>query len=345
MHMAWRTLERFDASSCLALAALCVVPLFTTEPATALALQPGDIITASFDVFPNEEGGDRGIVAIDAVTGAQSLVSVGSLTGGTGLLDSPQGIRVSPSGRIFLVDSGVNTGVRSLIVVDPESGSQEYVSTSGLLQDPVDLELENEETILILDRTSGFFRVDIGSGVQTPVFETGWSMCARGLALAGTIAFITSNGGGPCSIGRVLRVDLVGQSVEPLTTSPSWYGTSGVALTSEGRLYVSDFAEPRGIWEVDLVGDEDRPVAEVPGFGLASEASGSLVTTELGDRQVLRIHPATGEITIASAGGHLDPGFGIAVMPVPEPSWGLPLAIGIIGLARARRARRSALCP
>ena len=202
---------------------LCPGGLVAAWPGISWAglLQPGDIVVANRAA--------ESIVAVDPVTGSQTLISSGGDF--TNLTD----VAFSQSGQLFVTDQNASTGALGAVFrVDPVTGQQTLVSSGGLFIHPQGLIVASNGEILVANAQGGnIISVDPSTGAQS-VFATGGSPTALVEASNGDIFF--ADLGTP----SIVRVD----PVTRMETTVSFQGflsrPFGIALEADGNLLVAD---------------------------------------------------------------------------------------------------------
>ena len=111
----------------------CLATLVPAPGASALRLEPGDIVVAELRI----EGGGGGLIHVDPPTGKQRVLSSNDQAvnaGATELFDDPYDVTVTPRGRLLAAeeyDAG-DPSDGGVIGVNPRNGKQELVSSNAL---------------------------------------------------------------------------------------------------------------------------------------------------------------------------------------------------------------------
>jgi len=125
------------------------------ESFASSVLWAGEIAAEAADgrllvVDPGAFGGSGGLVAVDQVTGTQTVVSSG------GLFRGPWDVAVGPSGAAFVLDQTL----RAVVRVDIITGVQTLVSSGGLISSRAyGLGFDSSGDLLIADPGAGSFLV------------------------------------------------------------------------------------------------------------------------------------------------------------------------------------------
>lgn len=130
----------------------------------------GDLLVADFGAAGiSSTTADGRLVRINALTGAQSLVSSG------GNLVNPTDVAISGAGDLFVTEArrGIPTG-GAILKVDASSGAQSIVTGALPLVDPVALALDGSGNAFVAEENShgGFgslLRVDLSTGAITTI--------------------------------------------------------------------------------------------------------------------------------------------------------------------------------
>ncbi len=274
--------------------------------ATPAAAAPGDILVADFNAFPD---GGGGVIRVDPVTGARTILSAnGAPRTGPGFAD-PAGMALAPGGEVLVADLNAFGGPGGVIRVDPVTGARTTLSENlaplggPSFEDPSGIALDGNGDLLITDRSAfggssgGVMRVDRETGVRTAVSHNdapagGPSFVEPvGIALApnGDI-YVTDEDAFADNSGGVIRVD-------PVTGARTVVSANGAPAGGPS------FVEPVGV----LLGpDGDLLVVEEDGF---ADASGG----------VIRVDPTTGARTTVSANA----------APAGSPSFRQPYGIAL----------------
>jgi sugar lactone lactonase YvrE len=172
---------------------LLVVLTTITPYANGLTLNPGDILVSDYEAF----GGGGGVLRVDPVTGAQTVVSSG------GNFVEPIRIAISPIGDIFIFDQARE--VAAVIRVDPQTGVQTVVSSGGYFAEPTGIKIDPNGSILVVDPFAfpgagvdggAMIRVNPMTGAQTVVSSGGSFYRPDGIAVAPNGDIFVANRGG-----------------------------------------------------------------------------------------------------------------------------------------------------
>jgi hypothetical protein len=324
---------------------LSLAPL-PTPPASAVTLNPGDILVVDYGVDT--------VFQVNPTTGAQTPISSG------GNFIFPSDLTVDPQGRILVADTNCCGANRpgGVIRVDPATGSQTVLSSGGSFINPSGVAVEASGKILVADNQccggglGGVIRVDPVSGAQTMLASGGSFVDPEDVAVEASGQILVADagccGGGQ---GGVIRVNPTTGAQAVLSSGGSFLKPNAVALEASGQIVVADQTCCGGNGAVIRVhpstgaqtvvahgapagGIFDEPV------GIAVESSGQILLADFDcctndDGGVLRIDPSTGSKTVVSQdGGFFNPN-GVDVVPPPPPPSIQALTIDDTGIANA----------
>jgi hypothetical protein len=262
-------LKRSPGAAALLLALVCA------PPASA------DILVADSDAF----GGGGGVIRVDSLTGARTTLSENaSPPGGPSFVD-PLAVALAPNGDILVADQqAFGDAGGGVIRVDPLTGARTTVSENASppggpsFVDPFGIAVAANGDILIADQNAfgpgngAVIRVDPVTGVRTLVSENGSPTgpplfdAPFGITTAASGDILVTDAGAFGGGGGVIRVN-------PVTGA---------------RTTLSENASPTG-----------GPSFSDP-FGIAREASGSLLVADGGIDGIIRVDPVTGARTLVS---------------------------------------------
>jgi streptogramin lyase len=181
-----------------------------------------------------------GVIQVNAVTGQQSLISIG------GLLDEPTNSVLNGSGYLFVVDGAFGGLIGELVRIDLLTGEQSLVTSGGHLTRPHDLTLDANGNILIVDFDGRVVRVDPLTGQQTLV--------SSGLAARGLGEFCFASGIAVEADGGILVADACGPSgghvngsvirVDPITGMQTIVSLEGMFVDPFDVAVVNPIPEP-----------------------------------------------------------------------------------------------------
>lgn len=288
--------------------------LVGTGPAfipTAVMLDDAGMIIAA-DILANQ------ILRIDPLTGNRTIVSGDSLGSGP-MFTAPFDVIRAPDGAILVADGSVlSLGDSSKILrVDPITGDRTMVSGEGVgtgsesFRTASDMVLESTTTVLVTDGlTNVLFRVDLLTGDRTIVSGLG---IGGGPMIGGASAVTRAIDAGSVFLTQTERI----LQVDTSTGDRALVSGSGVG----------------GGPPFDFVSD------------IALAISGEILITDINENALFAVDAGTGDRSILSGMGvgsgpqFIDP-TGIFVVPIPEPSSGVLLLIGLLAPA-ALIAKRS----
>jgi Ca2+-binding RTX toxin-like protein len=179
-------------------------------------------------------GGGGAVIAVNRVSGEQSLVSNNSLSP-TALFVNPFGIAVERGGTILVADpdspAPVSGTKGAIIAVDPATGAQKLVTTNdtsqtGLFADPLGVAIETPGTLLVANTAgdptaNGVILVNRSSGQQYGLATEGTFAAPSGIAMdldgKALVADSAAFGGG----GGVIRVEPTTGSQSTVSGNPN----------------------------------------------------------------------------------------------------------------------------
>jgi sugar lactone lactonase YvrE len=201
-----------------------------------------------------------------------------------------EGITVGPDGTLYTGDE-----FGHVYRIEPEDGSHERITTIDGWALGLCVDGDSRLYVCAYDRGS-IVRIDPASGgVETYCDGLGlpnWPVFGPD----GTL-YVSDSGseeaGGPAA-GRVLAIAPEGGRAEALPLRPLAFA-NGMALASDGSLYVAESYEPRVVRVRD---GQLETITELPGTvpdGLALDEAGGLIVTSYQPNRVLRLPPSGGE--------------------------------------------------
>jgi DNA-binding beta-propeller fold protein YncE len=305
------------------------------SPVSAIPLAPGDLLVTD---VAGPTGVDK-IIRVDPVSGEQTVITSG------GLLGSPVGIALDANGQILAINQE-GSGGAWIVRVDPATGSQTPVTSGGLFSRGIGLALDDSGNIFASDDAIGIIMVDPLTGSQS-------------LLSSGSFWGITFDNAGDLVATdnrsqALLRVDPTNGSQTLISSGGAFKDPLGVVTDLEGNIFVSDVNNPGGgdsfIVRVDPVTGAQTtifgPDSSYTAGLLAIDDTGQIIAPNqhftLGPPRVsgvLSIDPDTGLAVTLSSGGEFFDAVGVVIVPIPEPSTALLLALGLAGLAVQRRRR------
>ncbi len=255
------------------------------------------------------------VVQIDPVTGDRTIFSSSAHGVGSGVtMQAPRDVVVEADGQLIVVDRGFIQ--RALLRIDAKTGDRSYASSathgSGrLFQEPHGAAVGSDGSLYVTDRDLGgeaVYRVDPATGDRTVVSSwrlgvgSGPAFAPRGIAVDLDGSLVVGD-----ARGWVFRIDPA-TGARAVVTSPSVgsgpqpRGGGRVAIEPDGRIVMTSFND-QALFRIDPASG-DRSV--IPVFivshpeSVAIEQDGSILVASF---LVIRIDPATGDITLVSATG------------------------------------------
>lgn len=342
-------------------------------PASASALEPGDLVVADPHYFASGSGG---LIGVDPADGSRTLLSGNANPPGDPEFVEPVMPAFEASGQILVSDY---TG-GALLRVDPATGARSVVTSATVGSGPAAgsigiVAIEPDGNVLVTSDdfetdTSSVLRVDPVTGDRTAVSSdsvgTGPALeTLRGLVLAPDGTIYALNSGFIGDDAQLIRIDpATGDraiiSSDTVGTGP--WATLGTALAREpdGNLLVSDADAPALLRVNPATGVRTTVSSDSVGSGptivtiggLLVDVDGSILMTDAGDTpaggdpdgRVLRVDPASGDRTTVTSNSapagdpELAFPYGLAIVPspaVPPPSYAdVVLADGPVGYWR-----------
>jgi sugar lactone lactonase YvrE len=123
---------------------------------------------------------DHGVIRVNPLTGAQSVVAPGFVLGGVGSL---AGLTFGPDGDLYLaVGLDIVTGLPGVTRLDPATGIATPISfTNQFIISPTGIAVAADGTVFVSDGQNGIVRVDPLTGNET-IFGSGYAIEPAGLA-------------------------------------------------------------------------------------------------------------------------------------------------------------------
>ena len=310
---------------CRGLVAFASLALLAGAPmlCPAASVTPGDILVA--------DPIDHGVIAVDPVTGSQTVFSQPGLYG-------PVDVAVSKTGKIFVADQ--YSGVREL---DPRTGAVTTLSVGADFEplrvtvapsgDAVVLNnspaIGNSQTIEEINATTGK-RSTLGI-ITIP--NDSPSIADIAMSPSGEVFFSQPN------FSEIDALDPVSDTVRLVATGI--LGIAGLAFDSQGNLFATTRSgglccgtvlriDPR-TGAHSLVTSLTTNLLMASEF-LATTRSGSIVVSDFSASAVIAVDPSTGAQTTVTSGDLLNLNAGIAVY-APEPGASILLTAGALAAA------------
>jgi hypothetical protein len=318
-----------------------LLPMVVIAEATAITLVPGDILVA-------DRNNNGGVFVVDPDTGETTLLAFLSAVWDVGLDPNGQVIAVNQNnGNPFPTGPQVHR-------IDPETLQRTVVANGAVLgrSQVFGMAIDNQGDIWLSVSDPGppegpgppigtILRVNGVTGAQT-VVTTGEFLSHQpgGLAFDSSGRLIVADFAS--ATGSIIAVDSqTGSQTLLSATGLGQFTSAWIALESDGDYLVTDLRGADSIVAIDGITGE-RSTLFSGGMlsflgDLEFDLTGNLVVADEVAGLVL-IDLLTGEQTlIAAPGGFFTSAAGIAIVPIPEPSTALMLALGLVGIAASRR--------
>jgi K319-like protein/NHL repeat-containing protein len=256
--------------------------------------------------------GPGSIIKVDPVTGAQTTLFSG------GSFVNPTGMALDGNGNLLVAD----IGLRGIIKVDSVTGMQTIVSSGGFFSKPRGLAIDSNGDILVADENAfGFpgaiIKVDPVTGAQTVLTKS-----ADGPMFLPIEVEIDSNGDllvtirrfEGSSVGGIIKVNPVTGAQTILTSGSLFVFPVGLAIGTNGDIFVADFdafGGPGGVIKVDPATGAQTAISSggmfVDPVDVKVNSNGDLLVLDLnafgGPGGVIKVDPATGTQMAISYGG------------------------------------------
>jgi sugar lactone lactonase YvrE len=183
------------------------------------------LYTTAASSCASAEGGGAYVIAVDTVTGAQSLVkSFGCRALG--------GVATTPGGPLVVAVGS------TLVQLDPAGGAVATMASGGVLKSPQGLALDASGDVIVADAKAGVVAVAARGGDQSPYTAPGAVVGARGVAVgADGGIYVTEAGPAPSLKATAARRQRFRRSGIAVTLRPSRMATVGytAAISIAGR--------------------------------------------------------------------------------------------------------------
>jgi Ca2+-binding RTX toxin-like protein len=273
-----------------------------------------------------------GVLSIDPVTGEQKIVT------SAGNFVSPFGIAIDANGNLIVTDPnafgipGVG-GPGGIVRVDPQTGTQTIVSSSGIFSGPIGIVIDANGNIIVADSTQndgfngglgGIIKVNPLTGDQTLISSEGSFVAPVGIAIDTNGDLIVADYEAFGGSGGIIRVNPITGVQSTISSGGSFVDPYGIAIDTNGDLIVVDlnaFGGSGGIIRVNPITGVQSTISSGGSFieplGIAIDANGDLIVTDfgsfLGTGSIIRVEPTTGTQTTISTGGILVDPIGVAI--------------------------------
>jgi streptogramin lyase len=270
---------------------------------------------------PDAFGGQGGVIALDAASGRQSVVTQGDLFRQLGA------VTILRDGTIVVSDQTAFGGTGGLIRIDPGTGQQVAIASSSVFQQPLGVAVDPGGELVVAytarpHATGTVMRVNPGNGQFNAVAADFAFVFPAFVALDAAGSVIVTEPDAAGAESRVDRIDGAGH-VNVLTVDrPQGAIYGGVVVEPEGGILVANIPNqnPGGLYRIDPTSGVPSEISVGGNFesgtgpyGIALEATGDVVAV-VREHGIIRVSPATGTQSVVSAGGHLSGSqLGIAV--------------------------------
>ena len=314
----------------LSTAVAILIALAFAAPASAVDLQPGDIVVAD----PNAFGGTGGLIDVNPDTGAQTAISSNAIST-QDLFSDPTSVALLSDGTLAVADPNAFGGGGGLIRVDPGTGQQSPLASNqgsfgGFFVDPVGVAVDSFGRLIVSDSNAeggsgAVIRVDPASGQQTLVSSNAVSttdLFTRPVGVtierSGTILVADADTPAPMSTGKgaIVAVDPA-SGQQKLVTDNATSNTAlfssplGVAVETPGTLLVANTsADPNqnGVILVNRSSGQQYALATDGGFaaptGITIDLDGNALIADAaafgGNGGVIRVNPSGGQRSTVS---------------------------------------------
>ena len=304
--------------------------LLFAAPASAVVLQPGDIVVAD----PNAFGGSGGLIDVNPTTGSQTAISSNAISN-QDLFADPSSVAFLSDGTLAVADPNAFGGTGGLIRVDPGTGQESPLSSNqgslgGFFADPTGVAVDSFGRLIVADSNAGggsgaVIRVDPASGQQTLLSSNAVSstdLFTRPVGVTiernGTILVADADSPAPTSAskGAIIAVDPSSGQQKLVTnndTSNSALFSSplGVAVETPGTLLVANTSadsSQNGVILVNRSSGQQYALATDAGFaaptGITIDLDGNALIADAeafgGNGGVIRVNPAGGQRSTVS---------------------------------------------
>ena len=151
------------------------------------ALSGNTLYTTASTSCASAEGGGAYVIAVDTMTGAQTLTkSFGCTTLG--------GIAVTPAGNLLIAKSGKPA---KIVQLNPQTGAVTTMSSGGSLKTPQGIALDPAGDLIVADSTSGVIAVSGQGGQQSPLTARNAVGGPTGIAIGADNGIYVSEAGVP----------------------------------------------------------------------------------------------------------------------------------------------------
>jgi Ca2+-binding RTX toxin-like protein len=307
-----------------------VAALAFAAPASAVVLQPGDIVVAD----PNAFGGSGGLIDVNPDTGTQTAITDNAIST-QDLFSDPTDVAFLSDGTLAVADPNAYGGTGGLIKVDPATGQQSPLASNqgsfgGFFVDPVGVAVDPLGKLIVTDSNAeggsgAVIRVDPATEQQTLVSSNATSTVKLfsnpfGVTIERTGTILVADPDSPASPstgkGAIIAVDPSSGQQKLITnndTSNSALFSSplGVAVETPGTLLVANTsADPdrNGVILVNRSSGQQYALATDGGFaaptGITIDLDGNALIADAaafgGDGGVIRVNPSGGQRSTVS---------------------------------------------
>jgi Ca2+-binding RTX toxin-like protein len=256
----------------------------------------GTLIVADPEAF----GGTGGLIRVDPETGQQFPLS-SNASSVLGQFVDPEGVAITRSGWLYVVDANAGGGGGAVIGVDPQTGQQTLVSSNTIsvtppFVNPFGIAIERSGTILVSDPDSpapasagkgAVIAVDPANGAKKLITNNDTSQSnlfasPLGITIETPGTLLVANTSGDVAANGVILVNRSSGQQYALASDGAFAAPRGITMDLDGRALVADpnaFGGGGGVIRVDPSTGARSTVAGDPNAAthLFADPSGLLV--------------------------------------------------------------------
>jgi sugar lactone lactonase YvrE len=244
-------------------------------------------------------------------------IVVGFMALGFTALGQTLGTKLNP-GDILYSDSGNGIDGGFIIKVDATTGQQTVIASGGYLQLPFDVVIDGMGQIVVSD-SGRIIRINPGTGNQQIIADNSRGKLGLpcGMAINRSGAVLAAN------LRAVVQVDPVTGQIKTVSAGGNFLYPSGVAIASNGQLFVLNLAVTSQIIRVNPQNGAQRVLTQ-GGYlkspqAIAVQGDDIYVTDvatadgDFGVGRVIHVDAQSGKQSVISTGGYLVGPVGIAL--------------------------------